>query len=435
MPPHRLPTDSALQPRTESRLRSRSGIGRRGLPAAVVSFTAGRYRPWLRGKSREHHAGDRHRDVGDQDAGDRRAGRDPGLGVGRVSLQPSSTRLVGAGPRALVGRDGEHGARGPEPGGPGGLGNRRDRPERADARLGLPRRRGRGDPPRLALERPADRGRVRRDRGEGGGARGPDPDGRQPGADRLHRAEVALAPQPRAEGLGAGPPGPPAQGLHPLPPDRDVCDRGQRRLGHAAARRRPPTLEHGAPRQAGARPRDPAAMPREPRGLGAGRAPSAPRRPGSRRGRPSSAAGATSPRARWATGSSGRAWSRPRWGPRASSSPTPRASVSTPWAASSAAVMRCRGRGTTWGSSSRPAGASSGSATSWARPRSRKPGAGDRPLCLARRGGRAGRGRVRGALLPAVSDRREDPAFRPRRQGGLDRPDRPARPASPRSAA
>ena len=49
-----------------------------------------------------------------------------------------------------------------------------------------------------------------------------------------------------------------------------------------------------APRQARARPGAPAALPREPRGLGAGRVPSAPRRPGLRRGRRSSAAAATS---------------------------------------------------------------------------------------------------------------------------------------------
>ena len=41
---------------------------------------------------REHHAGDRHRDLGDQDAGDRRAGDDPRLGVGRVSLRPPQAR-------------------------------------------------------------------------------------------------------------------------------------------------------------------------------------------------------------------------------------------------------------------------------------------------------------------------------------------------------
>ena len=47
--------------------------------------------------------------------------------------------------------------------------HRRHRPERPDARLGLPRRRRQGHPPGLALERPADRRRVRRDREQGRG--------------------------------------------------------------------------------------------------------------------------------------------------------------------------------------------------------------------------------------------------------------------------
>ena len=68
---------------------------------------------------------------------------------------------------------------------------------------------------------------------------------------------------------------------------------------------------------------------------------------GPRRGaRRSSAAAATSRPARWATGSSARGWSRRRWGPPASSSPTPTSSASTRWAASSAAATRCRGPGT-----------------------------------------------------------------------------------------
>ena len=62
---------------------------------------------------REHHAGNRHRDVRDQDAGDRRAGDDPGLGVGRVSLRPSAAGLVRAGSGALVGGDDEDGRAGP----------------------------------------------------------------------------------------------------------------------------------------------------------------------------------------------------------------------------------------------------------------------------------------------------------------------------------
>ena len=55
--------------------------------------------------SGERHPGHRHRHVRDQDARHRRAGHDPRLGLGRVSLRPPQARLVGAGPRALVGRD------------------------------------------------------------------------------------------------------------------------------------------------------------------------------------------------------------------------------------------------------------------------------------------------------------------------------------------
>ena len=54
---------------------------------------------------------------------------------------------------------------------------------------------------------------------------------------------------------------------------------------------------------------------------------------------------ATSRPARWATGSSGRGWSRPRWGPRASSSPTPPSPASTRSAGSSAAATPSRAPG------------------------------------------------------------------------------------------
>ena len=43
-----------------------------------------------------------------------------------------------------------------------------------------------------------------------------------PGLDRLHGPQAPVGPQARAEELGAGPPGAPAQGLRPLPPDRHV---------------------------------------------------------------------------------------------------------------------------------------------------------------------------------------------------------------------
>ena len=70
--------------------------------------------------------------------------------------------------------------------------------------------------------------------------------------------EAPLGPQARAGALGPGPAGPPAQGLHPLPADRDLRHRGQRRLGHAPARRRQPPLEPRAARQARPRPGAPA---------------------------------------------------------------------------------------------------------------------------------------------------------------------------------
>ena len=208
--------------------------------------------------------------------------------------------------------------------------------------------------------------------------------------------------------------------------------RGQRRLGHAAARRRQPPLEPRAARQARPRPGAPAPLLREPRGLGRGERDRVGGDRACRRGRRSSAAAATSRPARWATGSSGRAWSRPRWGPPASSSPTPTSSASTPWAASSAAATRCRAPGTSWASCS-----SAGGSFQWFRNELGKAevdagqAAGRRPLLPAHRRGRARRPRGRGAVLPALPDRRADPALRPRRQGGLDRPDRPPRPAAP----
>ena len=56
---------------------------------------------------------------------------------------------------------------------------------------------------------------------------------------------------------------------------------------------------------------------------------------------------------------------------------------------------------------------------------------GEDPYFLLTRRGRAGRSRGRGAVLPALPDRRAHAALRPRRQGRLDRPDRPARPPAP----
>ena len=89
---------------------------------------------------------------------------------------------------------------------------------------------------------------------EGRRPRGLDPAGRQPGPDRLHGPQAPLGPQPRAASTGSGCAGLLAQGLRPLPADRDLRDRGQRRLGHAPARRRQPPLEPRALGQARPRP-------------------------------------------------------------------------------------------------------------------------------------------------------------------------------------
>ena len=105
--------------------------------------------------------------------------------------------MVRAGPRRLVARD-AGGARGPRR-----RRGRRHRLERSDARPGRARRRGRGDPPRDPLERRPDGRGVRRDRGAGR-PRAADRAHRQPGADRLHRAEAAVAAQARAGGVRRG---------------------------------------------------------------------------------------------------------------------------------------------------------------------------------------------------------------------------------------
>ena len=124
-----------------------------------------------------------------------------------------------------------------------------------------------------------------------GGSRSPDPAGRKPRPDWLHGAEDLVDPQERAEALGAGPPGPLAQGLHPIPPDRHLRHRGQRRVGDAPARRREPPMESRSARQARPRPIAFARLPRKPRGLGAGGRPgrqgdrSGRRQPRCRRGR------------------------------------------------------------------------------------------------------------------------------------------------------
>ena len=70
------------------------------------------------------------------------------------------------------------------------------------------------------------------------GPRAADRADRQPRADRLHRAEAALAAQARARDLRADPPRAAAEGLRALPADRRAGDRRRRRVRHAPLRRR-----------------------------------------------------------------------------------------------------------------------------------------------------------------------------------------------------
>ncbi len=71
----------------------------------------------------------------------------------------------------------------------------------------------------------------------------------------------------RAEELGPGAPGASPQGLCPIPSDRNVCHRGERRFGDVAPRRRQPVLESRAARQAPDRSGALARLPRKPGGL------------------------------------------------------------------------------------------------------------------------------------------------------------------------
>ena len=116
------------------------------------------------------------------------------------------------------------------------------RPLRPDARARRARRRRPRDPSRPSVERPADRRRVRRDRG----ARRPGAPDRadgEPGADRLHRAEAPLAAPARARRVLADRARDAAEGLRPAPAHGRVGDRRGGRVGDAALRRRAASLE------------------------------------------------------------------------------------------------------------------------------------------------------------------------------------------------
>ena len=132
--------------------------------------------------------------------------------------------------------------------GVGRAGGRRDRPLRPDARPGRARRVRRGHPSRDPVERPADGGGVRRDRGTGR-ARAADRADGEPRADGLHRPEAPLAPPSRAGGVRTDRPDHAAEGLRAPPADGRVGDRRLRRVGHPPARRRAARLEHGRARR------------------------------------------------------------------------------------------------------------------------------------------------------------------------------------------
>ena len=130
---------------------------------------------------------------------------------------------------------------------------RRAGPRRPDARVGVPRRRRRGDPPGAAVERPAHGRAVRRDH-RAGRRRAAARAGRQPGADRLPGSEDPVAARRGAGRVRARGERAAAEGLRALHAHRRARDRRLGRLGHAAARRARARLVGRDPR----RPRDPA---------------------------------------------------------------------------------------------------------------------------------------------------------------------------------
>ena len=109
-------------------------------------------------------------------------------------------------------------------------------PARCTARCCSTSRR-RGGPPRHPVERPANRGRVRRDPATGR-RRPPDRGHRQRCPDRVHGSQAAVGAATRARDWATGQPRPPPQGLRPLPPHRRLRGRRRRRLRHDPVRPR-----------------------------------------------------------------------------------------------------------------------------------------------------------------------------------------------------
>ena len=144
---------------------------------------------------REHHTGNRHRHLGNQDAGHRRARLDPRSGFRGIPLRPPAPRLVRAASAPLVGGDPQDNCRGFGRRQVRRQGCRRHRPERPDARVGVSRFIRRGHPPGFALERSAHGRRMPRNRAKSRRPGSPDSSRRQPGPHRLHRSQDPVGAQ------------------------------------------------------------------------------------------------------------------------------------------------------------------------------------------------------------------------------------------------
>ena len=214
--------------RRSSTARSRSRRSRRRVAAGEIDPrpVSGRqeelenlvnHRIWSRRRADADGVRPRHRRVDDRHQGrPRRRGRRGRRRSPRPSTGSSSRTRCGASrTRACGGR-----ARPPRSGAcwPRPARTRRDvagrRAHRPDARPRPPRRRRQGPAAGDPVERPADRGRVRRDpRGRRRGAA--HRDHRQRRAHRVHGPEARLGARPRARRLGPRRPRPAAQGLRP----------------------------------------------------------------------------------------------------------------------------------------------------------------------------------------------------------------------------
>ena len=165
---------------------------------------------------------------------DRRGRRRRGERRRRLPAAHAAARLDRAGARRVVAGE----LRCPAAAGGEGAGqDRGDRPHGPDARCRVPGWRRQGDPPGDPVERPAHRGRMRRDRARGR-FRAAAPDRGQPRAHRLPGAQGAVAAPQRAGSLRKAALAVAAKRFHPLSADRRARERCLRCRRHAAARPR-----------------------------------------------------------------------------------------------------------------------------------------------------------------------------------------------------